>query len=678
MNIKKIFYLPFINKNIIYYYFPLFLFISWVIFSFVTIFFVGLSNILSPFTIVSIIVRLLIVGGGLYFFNGVYIKQDKTKKYWGFFRAFVGYGFVFTYVFYSLPRMVGEFNDNISFGFAIFSFLYVLILTAMSGGLYLFLRSENTRLIMGIFNEKEIEHERKIKKDKKLKKKEKEKVRKERTFLENLWYDWIDVIVQAIIIALVIQQFLFQMYQIPSESMVPTFLIGDRVIVNKTIYGPQIPLTEWKLPSPIKPKVGDIVVFRNPEGDDPDSDIRYKNVFVRIFHPFVYMLTLSMVDIDKKDNGEPKERFIVKRLAAKDGEKICVLNDVVYKKSRESQNEKNQWKPMSQIEYQREYGYTDLYFDTNPKMQRQGMTKELRQILDESQKLVNESVVDDLKNEIATNKKLFLNNLKGLDRNIFDTLASSVVINSSKYNEINNMLFQLQEYIFGINIYKKNSQLDDKEIFDKYPKYLEKYHYSILLNLVKELSEYSNKKDIVSYFDNEIKTDVLYSTNLNPYDQYMKKLNTLYKIYKLKLFNHIVKSYKDRSLSSLLQSEDLKKFDIYKELHSFYTMSIYIDGFLFGSSFNDTFSVRNFMEYPNGEQNFLKKDEFFVMGDNRYNSLDSRLGYVNREERLDKDDSGEFCKKVITKWKPHTIKMKHILGKAVAIYFPVDRMGFLK
>ena len=164
MNIKKIFYLPFINKNIIYYYFPLFLFISWVIFSFVTIFFVGLSNILSPFTIVSIIVRLLIVGGGLYFFNGVYIKQDKTKKYWGFFRAFVGYGFVFTYVFYSLPRMVGEFNDNISFGFAIFSFLYVLILTAMSGGLYLFLRSENTRLIMGIFNEKEIEHERKIKK----------------------------------------------------------------------------------------------------------------------------------------------------------------------------------------------------------------------------------------------------------------------------------------------------------------------------------------------------------------------------------------------------------------------------------------------------------------------------------------------------------------------------------
>ena len=271
-----------------------------------------------------------------------------------------------------------------------------------------------------------------------------------------------------------------------------------------------------------------------------------------------------------------------------------------------------------------------------------------------------------------------MNNLKGLDRNIFDTLASSVVINSSKYNEINNMLFQLQEYIFGINIYKKNSQLDDKEIFDKYPKYLEKYHYSILLNLVKELSEYSNKKDIVSYFDNEIKTDVLYSTNLNPYDQYMKKLNTLYKIYKLKLFNHIVKSYKDRSLSSLLQSEDLKKFDIYKELHSFYTMSIYIDGFLFGSSFNDTFSVRNFMEYPNGEQNFLKKDEFFVMGDNRYNSLDSRLGYVNREERLDKDDSGEFCKKVITKWKPHTIKMKHILGKAVAIYFPVDRMGFLK
>ena len=43
--------------------------------------------------------------------------------------------------------------------------------------------------------------------------------------------------------------------------MVPTFVKKDRVVVNKLLYGPQIPLTEWKLPSPIKPEVGDIVVL---------------------------------------------------------------------------------------------------------------------------------------------------------------------------------------------------------------------------------------------------------------------------------------------------------------------------------------------------------------------------------------------------------------------------------
>ena len=47
--------------------------------------------------------------------------------------------------------------------------------------------------------------------------------------------DWAEAIGSAILIVLVINQFLLQAYRIPSESMVPTLLVGDRIFVNKLI-----------------------------------------------------------------------------------------------------------------------------------------------------------------------------------------------------------------------------------------------------------------------------------------------------------------------------------------------------------------------------------------------------------------------------------------------------------
>src|SRR5262245_37948562 len=48
--------------------------------------------------------------------------------------------------------------------------------------------------------------------------------------------EWTVLIVAAVVIAIVIKTFLFQAFFIPSESMVPTLKIGDRVLVNKLSY----------------------------------------------------------------------------------------------------------------------------------------------------------------------------------------------------------------------------------------------------------------------------------------------------------------------------------------------------------------------------------------------------------------------------------------------------------
>ena len=48
--------------------------------------------------------------------------------------------------------------------------------------------------------------------------------------------EWVAVIVGAVIVALLIKTFVVQAFRIPSESMVPTLEVGDRVLVNKLSY----------------------------------------------------------------------------------------------------------------------------------------------------------------------------------------------------------------------------------------------------------------------------------------------------------------------------------------------------------------------------------------------------------------------------------------------------------
>jgi len=88
------------------------------------------------------------------------------------------------------------------------------------------------------------------------------------------------VIIEALLLALFINVFLFQPFVIPSGSMRPTLYVGDYVLTTKYAYGysrysvPHYLPVSSILPSgrvwSAEPKRGDIVVFRNPGNPNLD------------------------------------------------------------------------------------------------------------------------------------------------------------------------------------------------------------------------------------------------------------------------------------------------------------------------------------------------------------------------------------------------------------------------
>ena len=76
--------------------------------------------------------------------------------------------------------------------------------------------------------------------------------------------EWIKSIVIALILALITRATVVQAFRIPTESMKETLLRGDFLLVNKFIYGSQLPFTDIRLPKVRGPKRGDLIVFKHP------------------------------------------------------------------------------------------------------------------------------------------------------------------------------------------------------------------------------------------------------------------------------------------------------------------------------------------------------------------------------------------------------------------------------
>jgi signal peptidase I len=89
-------------------------------------------------------------------------------------------------------------------------------------------------------------------------------------------WETVRVVIHALILALIVRVFLFQPFNIPSGSMIPTLLVGDYLFVSKYSYG----YSRYSFPFGLNlfsgrvwaaaPQRGDVVVFKLPRDNETD------------------------------------------------------------------------------------------------------------------------------------------------------------------------------------------------------------------------------------------------------------------------------------------------------------------------------------------------------------------------------------------------------------------------
>ncbi|PLX80118.1 MAG: signal peptidase I [Desulfuromonas sp.] len=96
------------------------------------------------------------------------------------------------------------------------------------------------------------------------------------------WYrEYGEALIIAGILAIILRTFVIQAFKIPSGSMEETLLIGDHLLVNKFIYGSQVPLFDDRILRIRHPERGDVIVFEFP-GDADKSYFNRRDFIKRV------------------------------------------------------------------------------------------------------------------------------------------------------------------------------------------------------------------------------------------------------------------------------------------------------------------------------------------------------------------------------------------------------------
>lgn len=428
--------------------------------------------------------------------------------------------------------------------------------------------------------------------------------------------DWVDALVWSVFMVLLVQIFFFQFYEIPSESMVPEFLIRDRVLVGKMTSGPKFPLSNVGLPYIKDYKRGDIVVFRNPHYNmDRKSEVK------SVVSQLVYMLTFTIAKTNVDENGNLKADPLVKRVTGVGGEQLVMLDGVLYSRTEDS----NKFKPVKEDSSWASYNLHKEKSEVTSggKIKTYPISNEEYKMLEECESLRNSLNIEECKGEsvsIATK----VERIVGKHPDYLDTMNFM-----SKENMNIDTLFR-NHFQMAKNIY--NSE-EAKAWFEDF-----------MTDWITKVPVYT---DLIG---GDMYSDANYRFNLMAKNTFGKLI-----LREIELMNNGASTadfQNDKLINEYL--DDANMLSLYEYFMDFRNMPV-------------------FPKNVNGEAQYIPDDCYFMMGDNRFNSIDMRHSYDRTLISLAADD--DYSVTHYSRMEPQFVPKKLILGSPSFRFWPASRLG---
>ena len=592
---------------------------------------VALCPRFTVFYAVYLVVTLGLAAGSLAFLDAIHRKGKASLQ--PAFKKFLGYGLVLHYAAAALPRVDWASEGLIGQGRVVF--LFILALVCLAAGCVLFVASGRPAAYAGLGL---IEDEEVL--DKELRKKRLSETRK-KGFLHGT-LEWVDALGFAAILVILIQTFVFQLYEIPSESMVPAFLIKDRPFTSKLDAGPRVPLTDWRLPFIKLPKRGDIITLANPRYPENQS-VNLKKYLAQ----FVSMITFTAVNIDRYlPDGSTKADPLVKRVVGVPGEKLMMVDDLLYSKKKGEE-------AFTVVEADKAWARVDLWKESADML---SSIKELpidskhRDVLATWDARKREADPAALAASIAASARTiagssseakaaaFLADLQKTRANVFAVVGAD------------REAFLKADPAAGNPISAASTRVDD---------------VALALALCAPKAQSSALRASLADY---AAAPAARSASASLYERAGRSLNLLIKD---NLLKRVARE------SSLLAAGSL--FDAMakdEELARLTKEGAELDYYVNGQNGAGLYDERNIPEFPSGEA-YLGSQQYFAMGDNRYNSMDFRYrtgGYSLKP--LDPADPASAL--YYSNIDPFALDLRFIEGYALFRIWPPSRVGAIR